>query len=317
MLAHTLEAVALQGTDLAFEVIVVVDGSTDGTASLLAARDWGIDLQVIEQPQNGVATARNHGARLARAPLLVFLDDDVAPATGFIEACLRAQSEHPGCVAVGRLAPSDLPNASPPGWWRWLEWQFEKQYADLLAGDRMLDGIGLYAGNFSIPADLFWHVGGFDETSVACEDAELGLRLEQAGARFVFNPHAIGHHSGYQTFTAWRHAAYRGGVWDANQMLRMRKVYTLDDIARDYKQRHPLLRAAAQLLVGRPRAFGVTIAAIRCGATLAGSARLRSVERYAYAAIYDLTHWQGLSDGLGGREILRRYLYARDLPEAA
>jgi hypothetical protein len=100
-------------------------------------------------------------------------------------------------------------------------------------------------------------------------------------------------------------------------MLKMRKVYTLDDIARDYRQRHPMLRAAAQLLVGRRRAFDGTIAVLRCAATLAGWARMRCAERYAYAAIYDLTHWQGLSDGLGGREILRRYLYARDLPEAA
>ncbi len=317
-LGHVLEALSSQQKDTeGLEVVVVDDGSTDETLEYLRSRDWGMDVKVVSQPQSGVAVARNHGAREASAPTLIFIDDDVAPAPGFLAAHLRTQAETPGGVSIGRLAPSDDPEADPPGWWRWLEWQFEKQYADVESGERVLDGISLYSGNFSLPAALFWQVGGFDETVRYCEDAELGLRLEQAGASFSFSSGAVGHHSGYRSFQSWRDAAYRGGFWDSEQMLKMRRVYSLGDLVRDFQHRHHILRVVAQTVLGRPKLFGLTIGALRGVAVTAGLLRLRKLERYAYGGIYDLTYWHGLCDGLGGFSLLQRYIRNSSTLEAA
>jgi glycosyltransferase involved in cell wall biosynthesis len=317
-LGHVLEKLSAQTPDIpAFEVIVVNDGSTDDTEAFLTGRDWAMDLRVLSQEQSGVAVARNAGARAARAPFLVFIDDDVAPAPGFLAAHLAAHTATPDCVSLGRLAPSDDPSANPPGWWRWLEWQFEKQYAEIERGERELHGISLYSGNFSVPTALFWQVGGFDETARYCEDAELGLRLEQAGATFRFSSGAIGHHSGYRSFESWRNAGYHGGYWDSEQMLKMRRVYSLGDLVRDFQHRHKLMRGLAQAVLGRPRLFGLTIGALRGVAMTTGALRLRKAERYAYGAIYDLTYWHGLCDGLGGFSLLPRYIRNPSTLEAA
>jgi glycosyltransferase involved in cell wall biosynthesis len=62
------------------EVIVVVDGSTDGSAQALAEISAPFPLRVVEQPNSGAARARNRGAALARGDLLLFLDDDMMAA---------------------------------------------------------------------------------------------------------------------------------------------------------------------------------------------------------------------------------------------
>ena len=60
-----------------FEVIVVVDGSTDGTAA--AVRALPFPITVIDQENRGAATARNRGAASASGDILLFLDDDMEP----------------------------------------------------------------------------------------------------------------------------------------------------------------------------------------------------------------------------------------------
>src|SRR5689334_25132161 len=59
-----------------FEVIVVIDGSTDGTADALRAARWPYTVRLIEVPQGGPTAARNRGAAAALGATLVFLDDD-------------------------------------------------------------------------------------------------------------------------------------------------------------------------------------------------------------------------------------------------
>ena len=61
----------------AVEVIVVVDGATDGTAEALAAIECPFPLTIVEQPNQGPGSARNRGAAVATGDILLFLDDDM------------------------------------------------------------------------------------------------------------------------------------------------------------------------------------------------------------------------------------------------
>src|SRR6266849_4364482 len=72
-IAAAIDSALNQNFD-ATEVIVVNDGSTDGTALVL--RSYGSKIRVIEQSNRGVSAARNAGAAIARGEYLAFLDDD-------------------------------------------------------------------------------------------------------------------------------------------------------------------------------------------------------------------------------------------------
>jgi len=89
-----------------FEVVVVVDGSTDGTADALRALSPPFPLAVVEQENRGPAAARNRGAEEARGEFLLFLDDDMDPVPDFVGAHVRAHRDAVGLVAVaGRILP--------------------------------------------------------------------------------------------------------------------------------------------------------------------------------------------------------------------
>ena len=98
LLKETVESVRLQ-TYRDFEIIVVNDGSSDGTAEWLAAQT---DLRVLEQDNQGIATSRNNGAGMARGRWLAFLDhDDLwAPEKLEVQAKFVAANPDVGLVAA-------------------------------------------------------------------------------------------------------------------------------------------------------------------------------------------------------------------------
>src|SRR4051794_27416912 len=90
-LGRCLEALGRQTADpSAFEVVVVLDGSTDGSAEMLAGLRPRHALRVERKANGGVASARNRGLELAAAPVVLFLDDDIVATPGLVEAHLRA-----------------------------------------------------------------------------------------------------------------------------------------------------------------------------------------------------------------------------------
>lgn len=88
-LAATLEALgALAEGTPPFEVVVVLDGEEADTRTVVK-RPWPFPLSVASQPPRGAAVARNLGCRVARAPRVLFLNDDTRPDP----ACVRVHWE--------------------------------------------------------------------------------------------------------------------------------------------------------------------------------------------------------------------------------
>jgi glycosyltransferase involved in cell wall biosynthesis len=76
-----------------FEVIVVVDGSSDGTGAALCRLQLPFPLAVLERENEGAAAARNAGAAAATGELLLFLDDDMEAHPEMLAAHDRSHSE--------------------------------------------------------------------------------------------------------------------------------------------------------------------------------------------------------------------------------
>ncbi|MGN6258168.1 MAG: polysaccharide deacetylase family protein [Solirubrobacterales bacterium] len=176
-----------------FEAIVVVDGSTDGTASALRDLDVGFPLTVIEQPNSGGAEARAGGAAAGAGELLLFLDDDMEAEPAMLAELDRSHRQGAD-VAMGHLP---LDPRSPRNLISWgVGWWAESRRERLAAPGAEIGIADLLTGQISISREAYEAIGGFDasftrEGLFGGEDLDLGYRLLKAGYRIVFNPAAV------------------------------------------------------------------------------------------------------------------------------
>ena len=89
---------ALSQTGATVEVIVIDDGSSDGTSNVAAA--FGDKIKFATQENAGQGAARNHGLTLATGQLFAFLDADDYWKPGFLENCCEFLREYPAAIAV-------------------------------------------------------------------------------------------------------------------------------------------------------------------------------------------------------------------------
>jgi GT2 family glycosyltransferase len=189
-----LRALGAQRGAPPFEVVVAVDGAEDGTREAVAGYAAPFAVRHLWQPRRGRAAACNAGARLAAAPLLVFLDDDMEPAPGFVAAhrdAHRRAGRGGGALGVVGAAPIVAAPGAPPVV-AYRAAHFAGKLARLAGRRGGLAFTDVYTGNFSVPRALFAAAGGFDEAFrlYGHEDYELALRLGRAGARFAYAPAA-------------------------------------------------------------------------------------------------------------------------------
>ncbi len=299
LLEMTLDHIAAQTVDLAsIEVIVVVDGCSDGTLDMLHGRRWPFPLRVLQHSRQSSAASRNAAAAVARAPVIILLDDDMMSAPDLIERHLAAHPKGRPTVAIGQLAPSSARGV--PGWWRWLEGQLQEQYRAMEKGRRPVGGLSLYSGNCSVSRDAFLAVGGFNEELSNSEDIELGLRLEKAGVAFSLVLDASAEHWGYRTYSSWREMAYNYGCWDARLIFKTEFRFALDRLRDGYARRGRMRHRFVSMALGGENRLRLFVAGLRLLGLASGVVRLSFLERRAYAAIYELTYWKGVSDELGG-----------------
>jgi glycosyltransferase involved in cell wall biosynthesis len=97
-IATALESIFAQRFQGGFEVIVVNDGSTDGTSAVL--KTYGDRIRVIDQQNAGVAAARNAGIRAAAGEYIALLDGDDTWTQDKLEKTVPVLDRNPGCVAV-------------------------------------------------------------------------------------------------------------------------------------------------------------------------------------------------------------------------
>jgi len=228
LLRRTLEALTSQNGAPPFEVIVVENGSAH-TVSLAPSFPAVCFLRI---PARGVCAARNAGTQKARAPLLIFLDDDVVPSSTFVEAHVHAHCGSRRRVAIGATRfVVDREEAYPGTHFRAAE---SDRWARTLlsSGNAPCDARDFRTGNFSIHRDFLLEAKGFDEAfdPFGGEELDLALRLEMAKAEFAFAPQASGTHVG---------AGTEQSLYDKIQLLGRTEILVL---RKHGHMRHPMLR---------------------------------------------------------------------------
>ena len=166
----------------AYEVVLVNDGSTDDTASVIArARDRATCRFVVhEQANAGLAKGRNQGIARAAGERIIFIDDDVLPLPNFVEEHLRSHDRHPLAIVRGGAINVESFEDLPPPVWRL------KDYS----------GNYFWTTNVSVPLQTMRAIGGFNESfsEYGWEDIDVGLRLRFGGVKAVFNKRALVYH---------------------------------------------------------------------------------------------------------------------------
>lgn len=183
LLERVLEACFDQSAgDDVYEVVLVDDGSTDATASVIetARARATCSFTVVSQPNGGLARARNAGIERARGERIIFIDDDVLPLPNFVAEHLRAAERREGAIVRGGAIEVESCDDLPPPIW----------------SIRNYSGNYFWTTNVSAPLATIRAVGAFDESfaEYGWEDIDVGLRLRAAGVRAVFNPRALVYH---------------------------------------------------------------------------------------------------------------------------
>lgn len=171
MLLEAIDSVLAQSTP-AFELIVIDDGSTDGTSENEHLRRLAetIRIRIDRIEHRGPAAARNRGVAIARAPLIAFLDSDDLWSPTKLERQLAFMRDNPGC-AISQTNEIWIRNGRRvnPGL------RHRKR-----AGDIFIDSLRtclIAMSSVMIRTDLFRSSGGFDEHMTAAEDYDLWLRI--------------------------------------------------------------------------------------------------------------------------------------------
>ena len=170
---------AIEGLNISpHEVIVVDDGSTDGSPQAAAARGYRV---VSTGGRKGPAEARNIGAGLATGEILFFLDADVCPHRDATQRVAAALSD-PGVDAV--IGSYDFDPGSP---------DFLSQYKNLMHcfvhQTAQSEASTFWSGCGAVRRAVFLEMSGFDASygRPAIEDIELGYRMKSAGHRILLD----------------------------------------------------------------------------------------------------------------------------------
>lgn len=243
LLAGCLQSLAAQDVPAGdFEVLVVDNGSTDGTAALCAeaperfglARPAG--LRRVPEPEPGLLSGRHRGALEAKGEVLVFVDDDIVAAPGWLSALLRAFDDPrvhlAGGPSVGRFA------VAPPEWFAHFQrrdsWGESCPALSLIHmghEPRMVEPHFVWGLNYAIRRQTLFDLGGFHPDCIPARlqhlqgDGETGLsfKLAQGGHLCAYAPGALVEHcipATRLTLDAfWRRFFYQG-VCDSYTAIR-------------------------------------------------------------------------------------------------
>lgn len=195
-----------------FEVVVIDDGSPDDTAKRMegVAAGTPLSLRYLRQANAGVSAARNRGAREARAPIILLLQDDIVAIPSLLSHHIAGHRKHPQATATVSGLVRWPPTWTIDPFMEWIDHGGPQFNYDEILGKTTIDYRHFYACNVSLKRAALLE-NPFDEAVVyGWEDTELACRLEARGYTFYFDERAVGYHHhrrGFEDFVKRQFAA--------------------------------------------------------------------------------------------------------------
>jgi GT2 family glycosyltransferase len=292
-LRRALLALAEQSIDPAeYEVVVSVDGSSDGSEEMLAALRTPYELQVTAGSPRGRAAACNSGLALARGEVLIVLDDDMQPVPEFVE---RHRAHHPpgSRLCVLGAVPIELDGSSPRAA-RYAQEKFNAHLERLAEPGHEFAPRDFYSGNASLRTETMRAVGGFDESFAVYgnEDVDLSLRLRAAGVELLYEPGALARQEYDKDLRALCLDTIQKGRTTVILARMHPGVFASLRLARPWDNSRPWIVARALLLRLSRHPGGVA------GAVFAAAAAIERLGAWRaplfYRAVLDFAFWAGV-----------------------
>lgn len=282
---------------VSYEVVVAVDGSTDGTLEMLDEFQAPFELRAVAGPGRSRAAARNAALELVRGDVVVLLDDDMEVVPEFVE---RHRRHHPSGsrLCVLGAVPVRLNDDSPPAA-RYVAAKFEQHLANIARPGHAFAPRDFYSGNASLRTEILAEVGGFDPgfDRYGNEDVELSLRLRDAGVVLRYDAGARAD----QEYGKDLDGLARDTLEKGRTTVMLARLHPLDfpalRLARpDDSSRSWLAARAVLLWAARRRRGGGAAAVLAAGCALERlSLRRRPL---FYRALLDYAFWAGVDAAL-------------------
>jgi glycosyltransferase involved in cell wall biosynthesis len=162
------------------EVVVVNDGSTDDTASVLSR--YGDQIRIITQPNRGLSVARNAGVRASSGEYVAFLDDDDEWMQEKLARSVPLLDEHPDCALVYTFALKIDPQGALIGSQSQIDGRPDGIESPTME-EMLARPWNVVPSQFVVRRDVFERCGGFHERFItSCEDIYFLLNARECGA---------------------------------------------------------------------------------------------------------------------------------------
>ena len=209
-IAQSIRSLLLQ-EGVRFELIVVDDGSTDGSDNILDDFSKDERVKTIRKDHNGISATKNIGLANARSDIVYFVDGDCVLGQNSLSRLLSCfESSRVGCVggAVRALNKSSLIAKAI----ELMQNEVERKWP--------------FGANVAYSKEALDRARGFDESAEAGEDVDLFLRINKMGYDFTYDPAIVARTVNPESFLSFLSQRFHWGIGFAQLAARHREVLT-------------------------------------------------------------------------------------------
>ncbi len=185
-----------------FEIVVVDNASTDGTARILSS--FAEQVKLLHEKKRGPAAARNQGVRHASGEVIAFTDSDCTVEKSWLRHLVAAITTSEVGIAGGRILSRRPHNRIEA---------FGEQIHDHEKAINLYKPPYVITMNWASPRAVLLQAGLFDETYLRCEDVDLSQRIFLLGYKLVYQSEAVVYHENENTLGGLFREGYQHGVW--------------------------------------------------------------------------------------------------------